>query len=163
MIYHNKVTSVVFLQWLSFLQWISFIKRSRWANPYQIDLLSTSLDRKDESRQLGQFLDGQIVLEHSYFMIQSYLLPIRKWSLLFREWCIKFILYSILQLYRQNVFAIRQLLKTVFYRSLIDLQCCVSFRCAAKWFRHVQYIFFFRWFSTIRYYKILSRVPSALQ
>lgn len=29
-------------------------------------------------RQSGQFLDGQIVLEHSYFMIQAYLPPIRK-------------------------------------------------------------------------------------
>ena len=38
----------------------------------------------------------------------------------------------------------------------VDLQCCVSFRCTAKRFSYTNiYIFFFRFFSSMGYYKIL--------
>ena len=50
--------------------------------------------------------------------------------------------------------------------SIIDLQYCVSFRCIAKWSSYTyicRYLFFFRFFSFIGYYKILSIVPCALQ
>ena len=54
--------------------------------------------------------------------------------------------------------------------SIVDLQCCVSFRCTAQWFSFIYIcvyvciyiyicIFFFRFFSLISYYKILSIVP----
>jgi len=43
--------------------------------------------------------------------------------------------------------------------STADLQCCVSFRCAEKWFRYTHtYISFFRLFFLPDYYKILSIV-----
>ena len=42
----------------------------------------------------------------------------------------------------------------------VDLHCCVSFRCTAKWFSYTHtYIFFFRFFSCIGYCKILSIIP----
>ena len=41
----------------------------------------------------------------------------------------------------------------LFYWHVVDLQCCVTFRCTAKWFSYI-YIFFFRFFSHISYYKI---------
>lgn len=41
----------------------------------------------------------------------------------------------------------------------VNLQCCVSFRCAAKWFRFTHtHTFFFRLFPTRGYYKTLSIV-----
>ena len=27
--------------------------------------------------------------------------------------------------------------KTIFYWCIVDLQCCVSFRCTAKWYRYI--------------------------
>ena len=42
--------------------------------------------------------------------------------------------------------------------SIVDIQCCVSFRYLAKWF---SYIKFSRFFSLIDYYRILSTVPCA--
>ena len=48
----------------------------------------------------------------------------------------------------------------------IDLQYPRSFRCTAKWFRYTYAsinIFFFRFFSLIGLYKMLSRVPCAIQ
>ena len=44
--------------------------------------------------------------------------------------------------------------------SIVDIQCCGSFRCIAKWFR---IIFFFRFYSIIGYYKILNIVSYAIQ
>ena len=53
-----------------------------------------------------------------------------------------------------------------FYWNIVDLQWCFSFRGTAKWIRYIYiwfYIYikspFFRFFSHIGYYKILSRVP----
>ena len=51
--------------------------------------------------------------------------------------------------------------------TIVDLQYCVSFRCTEKWFRYIyihmdiwiwiyMYILFFRFFSIIGYYKILT-------
>ena len=52
-----------------------------------------------------------------------------------------------------------------FYWSLVDFQECVSFRCTAEWFSYIYIymcVFFFRFFSLIDYYKILSRVLCAI-
>ena len=50
----------------------------------------------------------------------------------------------------------------------VDLQCCVSFRCTAVWFRYIHiYIFqiytYFRLYSIIGYYKILNVLPCIIQ
>ena len=47
------------------------------------------------------------------------------------------------------------------FLSLVDLQCCVNFKCTAKWFIYVHtYIIYIFWFfSLVGYYKILSIVP----
>ena len=52
----------------------------------------------------------------------------------------------------------------------VDLQCCVSFWCTAKWLctrththTHTHTHTFFRFFSIIGYYEILSIVPCAVQ
>ena len=51
--------------------------------------------------------------------------------------------------------------------SIVDLQYYVSFRCTAKWFCYTYvciYLYsFFRFFSIIVYYKILTIVPCAVQ
>ena len=50
--------------------------------------------------------------------------------------------------------------------SIVDLQRCVSFSCAAKWFSYTYIylpLFFFRFFSIVGYYKILNEVPCAIQ
>lgn len=61
--------------------------------------------------------------------------------------------------------------KNIFY-CRVDIQYCVSFKCTQKWFSYVcvyiyiYYVYidiFFRMFSLIGYYKILSRVFSATQ
>ena len=46
----------------------------------------------------------------------------------------------------------------VFYWSVVNLQYCVSFKCTTKW----TYVFFFSFFSIIRYFKILSIVPCVI-
>ena len=67
---------------------------------------------------------------------------------------------SILQLFKNSSF-----LKNW---SIIDLQCCVSFRCTAQQFSYTHiytytYMYlFFRFFSLIGCYKILSIVPCAI-
>ena len=49
------------------------------------------------------------------------------------------------------------------YWSVVDLQCWVSFRCTAKWIRHTHtHTLFFRSFSHIDNYRVLSRVPCAI-
>ena len=50
----------------------------------------------------------------------------------------------------------------IFYWSIADLQCCISFRCATKWTRYTC-IHSLRFFSHIGYCRALSRVPCALQ
>ena len=50
------------------------------------------------------------------------------------------------------------------YWSRFDLQCCVSFRCTIKWFNYTYtYISSFSDFSHLGYYRVLSRVPWAIQ
>ena len=44
-----------------------------------------------------------------------------------------------------------------FYWSVVDLQCCISFRCTAKWISYTYtYIHSFRFFSHIGHYRVLS-------
>ena len=47
-----------------------------------------------------------------------------------------------------------------FYWSVVDLQCCVSFRCTAKW---MSYTCIHLFFSHIDHYRVLSGVPCAIQ
>ena len=48
---------------------------------------------------------------------------------------------------------------------VVDLQCCLSFRCTAEWFSFIYLCvyFYFRLFSLKDYHKILSIVPCAVQ
>ena len=62
-----------------------------------------------------------------------------------------------------QVFYIVFYLIFILYWGIIDLQCCVSFRYTAKWFSHTCMFIFSRFFSHICYYRILSRVPCAVQ
>ena len=52
-----------------------------------------------------------------------------------------------------------------FYWCIVDLQCCVSFQCTAKRISCTFNIYplFFRFLSHIKHYRVLSRVPCALQ
>ena len=47
-----------------------------------------------------------------------------------------------------------------FYWSIIDLQCCLSFWCTAKWFSYTSiYLFFIIFFPIVVYYRILNTFP----
>ena len=46
---------------------------------------------------------------------------------------------------------------------IVDLQCCVTFRCAVQWFSYIYIYSFLIFFSPIGYYKILSIVLCAIQ
>ena len=54
-----------------------------------------------------------------------------------------------------------------FYWCIVDLQCCVIFRCTRKWvsysYMYFHYLFFFLFSSHIGHYRVLSRVPCAIQ
>ena len=66
---------------------------------------------------------------------------------------------------KRKLFPFIFLKKFIFYWSIVDLQCCISFR-SAKWFRYIYmhiYVFFFRFFSHTCYYKILSIAPCTAQ
>jgi len=47
--------------------------------------------------------------------------------------------------------------------SIVDLQCCVSFRCIAKMLQLYICLFFLKFFPHLGYYRLLSRVPCAIQ
>ena len=47
-----------------------------------------------------------------------------------------------------------------FYWSIVDVQCYVNFCCTAEWY---SYPLFFRLFSHIGHYRVLSRVPCTTQ
>ena len=59
------------------------------------------------------------------------------------------------------------LFKKNFVWSIVDFQCCVSFRCTAEWisykYTYIHSFIFFRFFSHIDHYRALSRVPYAIQ
>ena len=68
------------------------------------------------------------------------------------------------------VSALKLFLNFIFNGSIVDLQCCVSFRCMYSKvivrYTHkylFSYIFFFRSFSLVGYYKILNIVPGVIQ
>ena len=81
-------------------------------------------------------------------------------------WCpFIFFYYSYQVTQKENCFLLFKKNYLLFYWSTVDLQCCVSFR-SAKWFRYVYmhiYVFFFRFFPHICYYKILSIAPCTVQ
>ena len=60
-------------------------------------------------------------------------------------------------------------LNKFFYWIIVDLQCCVSFTCAAKGLSYTWihcfplFSFFYGHFSHIGYYRVLSRGPCAVQ
>ena len=60
-----------------------------------------------------------------------------------------------------NHCATREALLLFFNWSIVDLQCCVSCWCTAKWFSYT-YILLFRFFSIIVYYEILNIVSCAI-
>ena len=50
------------------------------------------------------------------------------------------------------------------YWSIINLKCCVSFRCITKWFSYTYtYSLIIRFFSHTDYYRLLGRVPCVIQ
>ena len=56
------------------------------------------------------------------------------------------------------------LLIFILYWSIVDVQRCVSLRCTAEWFSYAYiFMFFFKFFSYLGYYKILSIVSCAIQ
>ena len=64
------------------------------------------------------------------------------------------------------LFIFLRFVKKKFYWSIVDLQCCISFRCTAKCisytYTYIHSFFFFRFFSHIGHFRVLSRVPCAI-
>ena len=67
--------------------------------------------------------------------------------------------YGFLQIYAQVVYFLK------FYWSKVDLQCCISFRCIAKWFSYIYIYTYIHSFSVyhIGYQIKLFRVPCVMQ
>ena len=63
-----------------------------------------------------------------------------------------------------KVLFIEEHLSILRYWNIVDLQFCISFSYIAKWLLYIyMYPVFFSWFSHIGYYRVLSRVPCAIQ
>ena len=75
-----------------------------------------------------------------------------------KRWLFQFTRFTKSLLYTRELVHVVFLIFSVFYSYL---QCWVSFKYTAKWFHYrlYIYIFFFRFFSIIGYYKILSGRP----
>ena len=62
-------------------------------------------------------------------------------------------------LHRYTLFPLHYMLNTYllneFYWSIVDLQCCISFKCIAKWFSYT-YTYIHSFFPHIGYYRLLS-------
>ena len=65
--------------------------------------------------------------------------------------------------HRQSFLLSIFVLTFILYWSIVDLQCCVSFRCIAKMLQLYICRFFLKFFSHLGYYGLLSRVPCAIQ
>ena len=62
-----------------------------------------------------------------------------------------------------NIFIINQSYLFCYYWSIVDLLCCINFRYITKWISYTYILWFFTFFSSIGHYRVLSRVPCAVQ
>ena len=89
----------------------------------------------------GSFFRKQLLFSWSH-ICQNFLIPY-----VFCAFCKKFL--------------IMYFKKINYIWCIVDLQCCVSFRCMAKWFSYT-YIHSFSDSFPVGYYRILSKIPCAI-